>query len=819
MSDTASEDTKPELIPITIDGVAMEVEPGTLVIRAAEQIGVTIPRFCDHPLLDPVAACRQCLVDVEGARKPTPACSERVRPDMVIRTQETSELAREYQESQMELLLVNHPLDCPQCDKGGECPLQDQALAHGRGDSRMYEKKRVFTKALPINAQIALDRERCVLCARCTRFSKQISGDPFIELFERGALEQVSIYGDQPYESYFAGNVVQICPVGALTSNSYRFGARPFDIKRIPGIAFHDASGANVRHDVRRGVIQRTLARTNLAVNDAWLDDKNRYGYEFVASPERLTTPLVRGDSGSLQPTSWVAAIDAAAEALHGVDPTRVGILTGGRLTDEDAYAVSRFARDVIGTDNVDFRVAPHADDLAVLPAIAGETAVTNERIEDASAVVIVGLEPHEELPLLFLRLRKAWRDRGLKIVVVGPVMGRLEEIAWQWLPTEVGGEAAALEALADGSVDALAPITGVLDHHSVVLAGERLAASDGALPAARALADTVGAGFAWVPRKPGARGAVEAGLLPGSLPGGRPLEAPGPVASAWTRLPEEPGMDAGSTLSAAANGEIDVLWLIGVDPASDFDHPELGRQALRKVPTVIASDLLPTETVRLSDIVFPATAPPERVGSFTNWEGRRQAWPQSTGAVGHTLQDWDILRQVSRALHALDDGTPDLGWETANDVRREAAPLMAATDERGPSQATASSPPTDERSEDRSLAVSVLPMLLEGGTMLTDAKELLESAPPHQVWVNAADAGDLTDGGVVSVTGAAGTLELQCRITPAVAPGTVVVPKLARRELGGGHRFVAVAAVESAGESGDDAAGGSDDTADGEDS
>ena len=662
----------------------------------------------------------------------------------------------------------------------------------------MYEKKRVFTKALPINAQISLDRERCVLCARCTRFSKQISGDPFIELFERGALEQVSIYGDQPYESYFAGNVVQICPVGALTSNSYRFGARPFDIKRIPGIAFHDASGANVRHDVRRGVIQRTLARTNLAVNDAWLDDKNRYGYAFVASPERLTTPLLRGDSGSLQPTSWVASVQAAADALTGVAPEKVAILTGGRLTDEDAYAVSRFAGDVLGTDNVDFRLAPSADDLAVLPLIAGKTDVTNERIENASTVVIAGLEPHEELPLLFLRLRKAWRDRGLKVVVVGPVMGRLEEIAWQWIPTEVGGEAAALQALADRSVDALTPITDVLDGDAVVLAGERLGASSGALQAAKGLADSLGAGFAWIPRKAGSRGAIEAGLLPGSLPGGRPLDAPGPVASTWSRVPETAGHDVAGILAAAAEGEIEVLWLIGVDPISDFADAALARQALTTVPTLIASDLLPTESVRRADIVFPATAPPERVGSFTNWEGRRQAWPQATGAVGHTLQDWDILRQVARMMHTADDSVPDLGWETANDVRREAAPLMGATAEVGASTAAATVISADTADDDRKLAAVLLPMLLQGGTMLTDAKELLESAPPHQVWINPANAGDFSDGQTVMVSGPAGSVEVACRITPSVAPGVVALPSAVRGDLGSGDPMVGVAAASS---------------------
>ncbi|HUG85002.1 MAG TPA: NADH-quinone oxidoreductase subunit G [Euzebya sp.] len=788
----------PDLISVTIDGHELQVPPGTLVIRAAEQVGITIPRFCDHPLLDPVAACRMCLVDVEGARKPTPACSEAVRPDMVVRTQQTSELARQYQESQMEFLLINHPLDCPQCDKGGECPLQDQSLANGTADSRMWEKKRVFTKALPINPLITLDRERCVLCARCTRFSSEISGDPFIELFERGALEQVAIYRDRPYASPFSGNVVQICPVGALTSNTYRFGARPFDIKRIPGIAYHDASGAGMRHDVRGGVIQRTLARTNLEVNDAWLDDKNRYGHPFLAHPDRLRHPLVRGETGALQEASWATAVQAAADAILAVDPDQVAVLTGGRLTDEDAYAVSRFARDVVGTDHVDFRTDPQADDLAVLPLLAGDTTVTNAVVEAAPTVLIAGLDPHEELPLLFLRLRKAWRKHKTKIVVVGPVLGRLEEIAWQWIPTEVGGEAAVLQALADGTAEALRPVADVLAAGAVVLAGERLAASPEALPAARDLAAATGAAFAWVPRRPGARGAVEAGLLPGSLPGGRSLDDPGPVAEVWSRLPAAAGKDAAGVFVDVVAGSIKVLWLIGVDPVSDFADADLARRACEAAEVVILSELLPTETLQSADIVFPVAAPPERVGSFTNWEGRRQAWPQASATDSQILQDWDVVRQVARAMRAGDAGSrvPDLGWETANDVRREAAPLMAPAADRAPSSAEATSPTRDQASADRPLASVPLPMLLQGGTMLAGAKELMASAPPHRVWVNPADAGDLQDGHAVTVTGPGGSTELTLHLTTATAPGVVVVPTLVRRDLGAGRPFVGLSAA-----------------------
>ncbi|MGH3666600.1 MAG: 2Fe-2S iron-sulfur cluster-binding protein, partial [Egibacteraceae bacterium] len=269
-----------DLVTVTIDGTELAVPKGTLVIRAAERLGITIPRFCDHPLLDPLGACRQCMVEVEGQRKPFTSCTTTCTEGMVVRTQRTSEVARLAQEGQLEFLLINHPLDCPQCDKGGECPLQDQTLAHGPGDSRFIDAKRRYAKPIPISAQVALDRERCVLCARCTRFSSEIAGDPFIELFERGALEQVAIYEDEPYHSYFSGNVVQICPVGALTAASYRFKSRPFDLTSHSSVCNQCSAGCNLRVDVRRDQIQRQLARENMAVNEMWSCDRGRFAYE-----------------------------------------------------------------------------------------------------------------------------------------------------------------------------------------------------------------------------------------------------------------------------------------------------------------------------------------------------------------------------------------------------------------------------------------------------------------------------------------------------------------------------------------------------------
>src|SRR5215216_4536983 len=323
-----------EMVNLTIDDVEVSVPKGTLVIRAAELIGVQIPRFCDHPLLDPVGACRQCLVEVEGQRKPLASCTTTATPDMVVRTQYTSEAADKAQQGVMELLLINHPLDCPVCDKGGECPLQNQALSNGPAESRFRDVKRTFPKPISISSQVLLDRERCVLCARCTRFSQQIAGDPFIELFERGALEQVAIYTDEPFQSYFSGNTVQICPVGALTGAAYRFRARPFDLVSTPNVCEHCSSGCAQRADWRRGKVLRRLAGDDPAVNEEWNCDKGRWAFQYTTAFDRITEPMVRDPhSGELRLASWPEALAAAADGLRTArEAGGVGVLTGGRL-------------------------------------------------------------------------------------------------------------------------------------------------------------------------------------------------------------------------------------------------------------------------------------------------------------------------------------------------------------------------------------------------------------------------------------------------------------------------------------------------------
>ncbi|WP_246210323.1 NADH-quinone oxidoreductase subunit G [Nocardioides piscis] len=534
-----------DLVTVTIDGVQVTVPKDTLVIRAAEQVGVQIPRFCDHPLLAPVGACRQCLVEVPDAGngkplpKPQASCTLPVTEGMVVETQVTSKVADKAQQGQMEFLLINHPLDCPVCDKGGECPLQNQAMSNGRGETRFEGVKRTFPKPINLSAQVLLDRERCIVCQRCTRFSAEIAGDPFIALVERGAQQQIGIADDAPFLSYFSGNTIQICPVGALTSADYRFRSRPFDLVSADGVAEHDSCGAAIRVDHRRGKVMRRLAGNDPEVNEEWISDKDRFAFHYARQADRITHPMVRdraedGGTGELRPASWPEAFAVAARGLRAAGAAAV--LTGGRVTAEDAYAYSKFARVALGTNDIDFRARPHsaeeADFLASFVALSNE--VDYADLETASVVVLAGLEPEDEAATIFLRLRKAIKAKT-QVVAVAPFLTRgLAKLDARVIATAPGAEADALKALAEDGLTAL-------DTGGVILVGERLATSHGALTAARDLAKVTGARLAWVPRRAGDRGAVEAGCLPNLLPGGRPAtdaQARVDAAAAWGRSP-----------------------------------------------------------------------------------------------------------------------------------------------------------------------------------------------------------------------------------------------------------------------------------------
>jgi NADH-quinone oxidoreductase subunit G len=484
-------------VTLTIDGVQVSVPKDSLVIRAAEQIGVQIPRFCDHPLLAPVGACRQCLVDVPDAGngrpipKPQASCTLQVAEGMVVNTQATSPVADKAQQGIMEFLLINHPLDCPVCDKGGECPLQNQAMSNGRGESRFSATggvKRTYPKPINISAQVLLDRERCVLCARCTRFSEEIAGDPFIALIERGALQQVGIYEKEPFESYFSGNTIQICPVGALTSAEYRFRSRPFDLVSTPSVAEHDACGSAIRVDHRRGKVMRRLAGNDPEVNEEWITDKDRFAFHYATAPDRITYPRVRDEDGSLRPASWPEAFAVAARGL--ADAGASAVPTGGRITAEDGYAYSKFARVALGTNDIDFRSRPlSTEETAFLASdVVLRQGATYGDLEAAATVVLVGLEPEDEAGAIFLRLRKATRKGHTRVVSIAPFASRgLQKLDGQLVATRPGREALALQ-------DLLGHADYGIDGTSVILVGERLATSPGALSAAAEVAAKIGA-------------------------------------------------------------------------------------------------------------------------------------------------------------------------------------------------------------------------------------------------------------------------------------------------------------------------------------
>ena len=737
------------LVKVTIDDVELDVPAGTLVIRAAEQAGIRIPRFCDHPLLEPVAACRQCLVEVgmpdrntgelRFMPKPQPSCAQTVTPGMVVKTQHTSEVARRAQEGVMEFLLINHPLDCPICDKGGECPLQNQAMSEGRESSRFIDAKRTYRKPLKLTSQILLDRERCILCQRCVRFGKEIAGDPFLDLQGRGGgtapTEHHHFMGEQvgsfdtavldyfnpqakdnvkagisgPYgqegiigsinegdlapndrdvsgrafASYFSGNIIQICPVGALTSNDYRFRARPFDLVYTASVTEHDASGSAIRVDIRRGEVLRRLAGNDPEVNEEWITDKDRFAFKW-SGVQRLNTPFVR-ENGQLVPTSWSDALDRVHRALAGLSGDQVGFLPGGRLSFEDAWAWSKFARSVVGSDSIDMRSRSHSEEersfLAAHVAGSG-LGVTYSQLENAGQVLLVGLEPEDECGAIFLRMRKATRKGKLRVASLAPMTSRgLAKLSGELLRCAPGTEVEVAAEIREGGE--FADLASRLDG-GVILVGERASRTPGLLSEVVRLAERTHCRIQWVPRRAGERGGVEAGLLPGLLPFGRALASQEARESlAWGEIPAQRGLDATQMLEAAADGRVKALVVGGVD-LRDFDDPAAARKALDQVDFLVSLEVRRSEVTDRADVILPVAPPLEKNGTFINWEGRLRPFGQAIASRSQTDRlVFDALASefgVDLGLHDLvglyDQVNPLMQW---NGQREEFLPAEAS--------------------------------------------------------------------------------------------------------------------------------------------
>ena len=740
-----------DMITVVVDGFEVSVPKGTLVIRAAEQLGIQIPRFCDHPLLDPVGACRQCLVDIEingrAFPKPQASCTIPVEPGMIVKTQLTSPVAEKAQRGVMELLLINHPLDCPVCDKGGECPLQNQAMSNGQGETRFEGVKRTFQKPINISSQVLLDRERCVLCARCTRFSEQIASDPFITLNERGALQQVGIYENKPFESYFSGNTVQICPVGALTGAAYRFRARPFDLVSTPSACEHCASGCDMRTDVRRGKTLRRLAGDDSTVNEEWNCDKGRWAFKYVTSVDRLTTPMVRNASGELVAASWPEALAAAAKGLKA---SKAAVLVGGRATYEDAYGYSKFARVALGTNDIDFRsrLSSNEEREFLAARVVGST-TTYLDIDRADHVLLVGFEPEEESPIVFLRLNKQVRKRALKVTAIATKLSiGVEKLKGEFVKVAPGAEAAAIASQS-------------LTSKSVILVGERAAESAGVLSAVAALADSSSAKIAWIPRRAGERGALEAGAIGNVLPGGRPVtdaSARVDIAAVWgsSALPTAEGKSTQEIYAAVNAGEIGALVVGGVDPL-DGENSQAALTALDKA-FVVSLEIASSAVTQHADVVLPVAAVTEKSGSFLNWEGR----PRSFDAAVQDSLNRSDLRILSMIAEAM-DASINLG--TVSAAIKEIASLGKWEGARA-SMSKVSAPAQPTVSGDQFILTSWR-RLLDLGTLQQGEENLAGTARKTVAVISPKRAGALgvVDGDKVKISTSLGSVTLSALV------------------------------------------------------
>ncbi len=656
-------ESAPNEINVTINGIQVEAQPGEMLIAAADRAGVHIPRFCYHERMSPVGMCRMCLVDVDTGRGPMlqPSCMVPVADGMSVDTE--SEDTKRAQEGILEFLLVNHPLDCPVCDKGGECPLQDQTMAYGPGESRFVEEKRHYEKPIPISDLVHLDRERCILCDRCTRFADEVAGDPLIQFTERGNATQVLTFPDEPFSSYFSGNTVQICPVGALTAAPYRFKARPWDLEQVESTCTTCSMGCRVAVESSRNELVRYLGVDVESVNHGWLCDKGRFNFESTNSDHRLTTPLVRDkdDQRQLLGSDWGSALAIAAEAIQQAGPERVGLIGGSRLTNEDAYAWSKFAKSVLGTDNVDAQLG---DGLPAEIVLALPLATIAEAC-NADTVLVVGPDIKEELAILHLRLRGAATKGRTKVVEIGPTPTGIEPYAHRSIRCAPGETAKVLDELL-GSDD---PLAKQLKEGSLVVVIGRASLAESEEPtlslAATIRAELPHATFLPALRRGNVRGALDMGLAPGILPGRTRLNQPTSALSEnWNTVPTSKGLNTTEMLRAAASGDLDTLILIGADPLSDFPDRNLAAEAIQKVKTLIAVDTFVTDSVAQADVVLPATAYGEQGGTTTNIEGRISRLTQKITSPGSTRDDWMIATELAWRLGGdLDLGSKEEIW------------------------------------------------------------------------------------------------------------------------------------------------------------
>jgi NADH-quinone oxidoreductase subunit G len=648
MTDSA----EPRAVTLVVDGREVVAPEGEMLVDAAKRGDVEIPVFCYEPKLgQPVGACRMCLVEIEGMPKLQTGCSTPVRDGMVVYTQ--TDQVREAQNAVVEFLLINHPLDCPVCDKGGECPLQDIAMGWGPGRSRFTEPKRHFRKPVELSPLIAIDRERCILCYRCVRFSQEVSEDEQLQLLERGDRSYVGTFDDRPYVAPFHGNITELCPVGALTSYTYRFVARPWDIEEAGSICTLCPSQCNVRFTVRDERVARVLARDNLEVDDGWLCDKGRYGFQMLASKDRLTAPMVR-DGGNLRRAGWEEAIGRAAAGLREAGSATAALV--GEASNEEGYLVQRILRAALGASDLDSRLGGGADRERMLELSRPELSVSVGEIDDADALLVLGTDPLHSAPIIELRIRKAVRRSGARLAVASDRPTALDGGAEATARYAPGGAANFLNQLesalagtragAEARGDAVSIASLLRDARRVLIVwGERIArgesgaaAVDSLLATSRrlGLADVEGAGLLAIPEMTNARGLREVGCLPDAGPG----------------LGEvDPGRDADGIRTALESEELKALLLFGADPARDAPASAAWTRALQAADFVLAFSMFEDASTRHADVVFPLQSHAEKEGTVTHPDGRLQRVRPSVPDPDEVRPPWQVLCELSAAL------------------------------------------------------------------------------------------------------------------------------------------------------------------------
>ncbi|MGQ9489866.1 MAG: NADH-quinone oxidoreductase subunit NuoG [Anaerolineae bacterium] len=710
----------PDQVTLTIDDIKVTVPAGTLVVDAAKAAGIEIPVFCSHPKLDPLGACRMCLVEFVGPRgsQLNTACTVRVAEGMVVRT--NTEQVKAVREANLGFILINHPLDCPICDKGGECPLQDQTMKYGPGASKFVEPKRHKQKHYPISDLIMLDQERCILCWRCIRYLDEWEDKPQLGLFERGGETIIDIFPGQPVDAKTSGSIIDICPVGALTNRVARFRYRPWELRKTPSVCNHCPVGCNLRLDERAHELRRIVARENLAVNDEWICDKGRFLHQFVDHPERLKTPLVRDTKGGpLREASWDEALARVVQGLEAVADEKgvgaVGGIASARVSNEAAYLFQKFFRVLVGTNNVDF-----PDGAAVKAHSTGLSAITD--IAKSDLIVLVGFDPSEATPVLDLHIKRAVRRSGAKLLIINPrriELTRYTPDKGAYLPVLPGNEAVLLNELAaavQASKAARQRISESTNQRSSESTNQRsseaanqrvakgapqvpatqhaarstqYAAQVALLAAAKSplfiygpdaargergrlavtalsnLAVALGHGdkLAYIGAEANSQGVRDMGVLPDTLPGHQPVTDTAVRERLGKLWGIQPPSEAGLSYAQMVSGGVKALYVMGLNPAATAQ----GAEALRRLDFLVVQDLFLTETAELADVVLPACSFAEADGTYTNLERRVQRGPQGIRAVGASRADWAIVAAVAEKWLAIQASETAEGAKSAD--------------------------------------------------------------------------------------------------------------------------------------------------------